>query len=100
VSRCAYRYQGKRTADEPIAQELQDLAHRQPRWGCGKMTDYLRNQGYGWNHKRIRRVSCLAAHKRKPKKHYPPLRPLVVPGPTNLVVDFMMMPVQWQAFRP
>ncbi len=29
---------------------------KQPRWGCRKMTDYLRNQGHRWNHKRIRRI--------------------------------------------
>ena len=56
VSRCAYRYRAKRTADERIAQELRRLADCQPRWGCSKMTDYLRNQGHAWNHKRIRRV--------------------------------------------
>jgi putative transposase len=56
VSRCVYPYQAKRTMDEPIVQELRQLADRQPRWGCGKMTDYLRNEGHSWNHKRIRRV--------------------------------------------
>ena len=73
VSRCGYRYQTKRSVDEPIAAELQRLAHRQPRWGCGKMIDYLRNQGHAWNHKRIRRVyRALALHlKRKPKKRLP-----------------------------
>ena len=74
VSRCAYRYHAKKTADEPIAQELRQLADRQPRWGCGKMTDYLRNQqGQAWNHKRIRRVyRALSLHlKRKPKKRLP-----------------------------
>jgi putative transposase len=95
VSRCAYRYQGKRTADEPIAQELQDLAHWQPRWGCGKMTDYLRNQGYGWNHKRIRRVyRALSLHlQRKPKRRLPArtAQALVVPGRANQTwsLDFM-----------
>jgi putative transposase len=82
VSRCAYRYQAKRTMDEPIAQELQQLAHRQPGWGCGKMSDYLRNQGHSWNHKRIRRIyRAMALHlKRKPKKRLPAreARPLVV----------------------
>jgi len=95
VSRCAYRYQAKRTADEPIAQELQQLAQRQPRWGCGKMTDYLRNQGQVWNHKRIRRVyRVLALHlKRKPKKRLPAraAQALVVPGQANQTwsLDFM-----------
>jgi len=73
VSRCAYRYQTKRTMDGLIVQELQQLADRQPRWGCGKMSDYLRNQGHSWNHKRIRRVyRALALHlQRKPKKRLP-----------------------------
>jgi putative transposase len=95
VSRCAYRYQATRTNDEPIAAELQQLAHRQPRWGCGKMTDYLKNQGHGWNHKRIRRVyRAMALHlKRKPKKRLPTriAQPLVVPAQANQTwsLDFM-----------
>jgi putative transposase len=96
VSRCAFRYQAKRTTDEPIAQELRQLAERQPRWGCGKMTDYLRNQtGHAWNHKRIRRVyRSLALHlKRKPKKRLPARVPqiLAVPEQRNQTwsLDFM-----------
>ena len=95
VSRCGYRYQAKRAADEPIAQELQQLADRQPRWGCDKMTDYLRNQGHSWNHKRIRRVyRAMALHlKRKPKKRLPArsAQPLVVPIQANQTwsLDFM-----------
>src|SRR5689334_2284722 len=73
LSRCVYRYQEKRSTDEPIVQELCQLAEKQPRWGCDKMTDYLRNEGYAWNHKRIRRVyRTLSLHlKRKPKKRLP-----------------------------
>jgi putative transposase len=95
VSRCAYRYQATRTADEPIAQKLQQLAHRQPRWGCDKMTNYLRNQGHIWNHKRIRRVyRAMALHlKRKPKKRLPAraAQTLVVPVQANQTwsLDFM-----------
>ena len=95
VSRCAYRYQATRTTDEPISQELQQLAYRQPRWGCGKMTDYLRNQGYSWNHKRIRRVyRAMALHlKRKPKKRLPArtAQALRVPAQANQTwsLDFM-----------
>jgi putative transposase len=95
VSRSAYHYQAKRSTDEPLAQELQQLAHRQPRWGCGKMTDYLRNQGHVWNHKRIRRVyRALALHlKRKPKKRLPArvAQALVVPVQANQTwsLDFM-----------
>ena len=80
---------------EPIAQELQQLAHQQPRWGCAKMTDYLRNQGHSWNHKRIRRVyRAMALHlKRKPKKRLPArtAQTLAVPGQANQTwsLDFM-----------
>jgi putative transposase len=95
LSRCAYRYQAKRTTDEPLAQELRQLADKQPRWGCDKMTDYLRNQGYAWNHKRIRRVyRSLALHlKRKPKKRLPARVPqtLEMPEQVNQTwsLDFM-----------
>ena len=95
MSRCAYRYPAKRAADERLAQELQALAHRQPRWGCDKMTYYLRNQGHGWNHKRIRRVyRALALHlQRKPKKRLPAqiAQTLAVPEQRNQTwsLDFM-----------
>ena len=95
LSRCSFRYQAKPTADEPIVQELRQLAERQPRWGCDKMTDYLRNEGYAWNHKRIRRVyRALALHlKRKPKKRLPAreAQTLAVPQQRNQTwsLDFM-----------
>jgi len=95
VSRCVYRHQAKRSTDEPIAQELRQLAERQLRWGCDKMTDYLRNQGHPWNPKRIRRVyRAMALHlKRKPKKRLPArtAQPLVVPEQRNQTwsLDFM-----------
>jgi putative transposase len=91
-----YRYQTKRTLDEPIAQELRQLAEQQPRWGCDKMTDYLRNQAdHAWNHKRIRRVyRALSLHlQRKPKKRLPArtAHALVVPSQSNQTwsLDFM-----------
>lgn len=95
VSRCAYRHQAKRSMDEPIVQELRQLAERQPRWGCDKMIDYLRNHGKTWNHKRIRRVyRALSLHlKRKPKKRLPArtAQTLAVPQQRNQTwsLDFM-----------
>jgi putative transposase len=59
------------------------------------MSDYLRNQGHTWNHKRIRRVyRALALHlKRKPKKRLPArtAQALAVPGRANQTwsLDFM-----------
>lgn len=74
LNRCTYRYRAKPKDDAQIVQELCQLAERQPRWGCGKMTHYLRNQGYGWNHKRIHRIYReLALHlHRKPRKRLAP----------------------------
>ena len=95
LSRCAFRYRAKRTRDEPIAQQLRQLAEKQPRWGCDKMSDYLRNEGHAWNHKRIRRVyRALSLHlKRKPKKRLPirVAQTLAVPEQVNQTwsLDFM-----------
>ncbi len=49
---------------------MRQLAERHRSWGYGKMIDYLKPQGYRWNHKRIYRVYCdLALNlRRKPKK--------------------------------
>lgn len=73
LSRSAFRYQALSSEDEPIEQELQRLAEAQPCWGCAKMIDYLRNQGYPWNHKRIRRIYLALGLnlRRKPKKRLP-----------------------------
>src|SRR5260221_1711677 len=46
LSRSAYRYQAKKTEDLEIVRQLRQLAEHQPRWGYGKMIDYLRHQGY------------------------------------------------------
>lgn len=95
LNRCTFRYQARNMADPEIAKELRQLAEHHPRWGCGKMTDYLRNQGHTWNHKRIRRVyRALSLHlQRKPKKRLPArmAHPLVVPAEANQTwsLDFM-----------
>ena len=95
LSRTVFRYEAQSTDDHELAQELLRLAERQPRWGCGKMVDYLRNQGHGWNHKRIRRIYRelrLNLH-RKPKKRLPArtARALAVPERSNQSwsLDFM-----------
>lgn len=95
ISRTAYRYQAKKSADEEIRQQLQILAERKPRWGFGKMRDYLRNQGYKWNHKRIHRVyqEMKLNLRVKPKKRLPSREavPLVQPDQVNesWSLDFM-----------
>jgi len=95
LSRGVYRYQAKKSDDGEIVQALRQLVERQPRWGCRKMTHYLRNQGHGWNHKRIRRIYrdlALNLH-RKPKKRLAPrtAKVLEVPAQSNQSwsLDFM-----------
>jgi putative transposase len=95
LSRSVYHYQAKKTDDRQIEQELLQLAEIHPRWGSRKMSDYLRNQGYGWNHKRIHRVYCnLTLNlKRKPKKRLPARAAQVLTQPTQAneswSLDFM-----------
>jgi len=95
ISGTAYRYPTKKPDDDEIKQQLQRLAERKPRWGFGKMRDYLKNQGYGWNHKRIHRVYCeMDLNLRlKPRKRLPARKPepLVQPERANGIwsLDFM-----------
>jgi putative transposase len=95
LNRCTYRYQARKTDDRQIVEELHQLAESQPRWGCRKMTDYLRNHGHRWNHKRIRRAYrdlALNLH-RKPKKRLAARTALalVVPAQSDQTwsLDFM-----------
>jgi putative transposase len=95
LNRGTYRYQVQPKADAAIVQELRQLAERQPRWGCKKMAHYLRNQGHGWNHKRIHRIYReLALHlQRKPKKRLAPRTALTLAVPAQAdqswSLDFM-----------
>jgi putative transposase len=95
LSRSVYRYRGLPAKDEDLTNMLLRIAEQQPRWGFKKMSQYLRNQGYPWNHKRIHRVYCeLGLHIRvKPRKRLPMRtpRPLVPPQIANQSwsLDFM-----------
>ena len=95
ISRTAYRYKAVKPDDHEIVVQLQTIAARKPRWGFKKMYQYLRNQGYGWNHKRVHRVyGEIGLNLRvKPKKRLPTRtpKPLVVPEAANLSwsLDFM-----------
>ena len=95
LNRSTYRYRANPKDDSVIVRELHQLAERQPRWGCKKMAHYLRNQGHGWNHKRIHRIYralALNLH-RQPKKRLAPRTALTleVPPQPNLSwsLDFM-----------
>ena len=95
ISRSVYRYQPKLRDDSEISEQLLQLAERQPRWGFKKMFDRLRNQGFPWNHKRVRRVyRQQQLHLRvKPKKRLPTRQPTPLAQPEKAneswSVDFM-----------
>lgn len=95
ISRTAYRYEPIKPDDSEIVEHLQIIAEHKPRWGFKKMCQYLRNQGHGWNHKRVYRVYCqLGLNLRvKPKKRLPSRnpKPLVQPERPNVSwsLDFM-----------
>jgi putative transposase len=95
LSRSVYRYQARRPDDTAIREQLTALAERHRRWGFDKMMDWLRQQGFSWNHKRVYRVYCeLGLNRRiKPKKRLPTRHPepLSQPAAANQVwsIDFM-----------
>jgi putative transposase len=85
LSRTAYRHQPGSANDEPIITALGQLAEQHPRWGFGKMSQWLKKQGYGWNHKRVYRVYCqLGLNLRvKPKKRLPARQPQPLAQPSQ-----------------
>ena len=95
LSRSVYRYAPQATDAKDLGQQLRQLAEAHPSWGFGKMQAYLRNQGQGWNHKKVHRIYCeMGLHLRvKPKKRLPvrERQPLVVPEKPNQCwsMDFM-----------
>ena len=106
ISRSLYRYQPQAKDDEPIEAKLKELAEQHLRWGFWKMRQWLKNKGYGWNHKRIYRVYCqLGLNIRvKPKKRLPVRQPKPLVPPTAphqaWSLDFMSDSLQsGQRFR-
>jgi len=95
LSRSTYRYEARRPDDMEIVEELTALAERHRRWGFDKMMDWLRTEGFKWNHKRVYRVyGELGLNRRvKPKKRLPTRhpQPLLQPTAANQVwsIDFM-----------
>jgi putative transposase len=95
LSRSAYRYQARKGTDEPIMVVLRELAEKQSTWGVDKMTDFVRQEHPGWNHKRIRRIYCdLGLNlKVKHKKRLPSRNPQPLSQPERAnqswSLDFM-----------
>ena len=88
-------YQSVRHPDGELQDLLERLSRTDRSWGFGLMFDWLRNNGYEWNHKKVYRVYCeLRLNLRiKPKKRVPSRHPepLATPDTPNQCwsLDFM-----------
>ncbi len=94
LPRSVYYYRSVKD-DSEVIRKLEELASKYPRRGCDKFYDMLRQEGYQWNYKRIRRVYCLMRLniKRKAKRRIPERtkEPLGLPDTINRSwsMDFM-----------
>jgi putative transposase len=95
LSRTVRRYQKRPRNDDDVIEVLRQLAERHPLWGFGKMYDWIRNEGYEWNRKRVYRVYCalnlnlrITKRKRLPTRHPVPLEDATVMN-HSWSMDFM-----------
>ncbi|MEL6676861.1 MAG: IS3 family transposase [Bacteroidota bacterium] len=95
LSSSVYYYQPKERNDHVLINALSDSSDQHPRYGFKKLFNMLRNQGFGWNHKRVYRVyRQLGLNLRRKRKRRIPARvkePLVWPIGPNITwsMDFM-----------
>jgi putative transposase len=95
ISSSVYYYQTKPKEDGAIIEKLDQLAKDHMGWGFWMMYNYLRNEGYLWNHKRVYRVYIsIGLNKYRKRKRRLPSRvkePLVLPIGPNITwsMDFM-----------
>lgn len=95
LSRTVCRYSQRDKGDGPLIDALTELAKNHSDLGFGKFYGMLRNDGHGWNHKRVHRVYCAMKlnKRRKYMRRLPPRdpAPLSVPEEVNQSwsADFM-----------
>ena len=89
------RPDGRAKADAPVIEVLNQVVAKHGRWGFRLCFDWMRNQGYEWNHKRVWRVYKEMGLNlpRRTKKRIPkmPRVPLIAPTEINTMwaLDFM-----------
>ena len=97
LARSSYyeRPASKAKADEPVIEVLNQVVAKHGRWGFRLCFDWMRNQGYAWNHKRVWRIYKEMGLNlpRRTKKRIPkmPKVPLIAPTEANSMwaLDFM-----------
>lgn len=95
LSRSSFQYQAKVKDDNAIEDALTALIGKHPNIGFWQCYYRLRNRGYKWNHKKVRRVyrQMNLNIRRRPKKRLPERvkQPLVIPDKPNQIwsIDFM-----------
>lgn len=93
--RSQWYYKSNARDDTPVIEKLLELKRKHPTRGFWKYYNTIRNEGFGWNHKKVARVYRLLKLNLKPKTRYRlPARvkqPLVVPEAVNQSwsMDFM-----------
>ncbi len=78
ISLGCFWYRSTRKPDDEVVDILIKLSQEHPRWGFGLMFDWLRLNGYIWNHKRVYRVYtelCLNL-RIKPKRRFKNRKPI------------------------
>lgn len=56
LERSSYYYRSQRKEDAELIDSLNQLSKKHPSYGFKKLFHSLRNQGFGWNHKKVYRV--------------------------------------------
>lgn len=68
ISRGSFYYQAKVRDDSEIRRQIELAIDRRPRRGFPKIFNWIRRQGFGWNHKRVYRVYCENAFQLKNRR--------------------------------
>lgn len=81
--------------DAPVVEALNAALSRVGRWGFWQCYDWMRNEGYSWNHKRVRRVyrALKLNLPRRTKRRLPKIERQPLDAPTTVnhtwALDFM-----------